>query len=62
MSGRTYDVAITGGGLAGSTLGGVLARAGRNVVIVERERHFRDRIRAEFTWPWGCAEIERLGL
>jgi 2-polyprenyl-6-methoxyphenol hydroxylase-like FAD-dependent oxidoreductase len=62
VSRRTVDVAIAGGGFAGSSLGGVLARAGLNVVIVERERAFRDRIRGEFTWPWGRKEIERLGL
>ncbi len=62
MNRRTFDVAIAGGGIAGSSLGGVLARAGLEVVIVERERAFRDRIRGEFTWPWGRKEIERLGL
>jgi 2-polyprenyl-6-methoxyphenol hydroxylase-like FAD-dependent oxidoreductase len=62
MSVRVYDVAIAGGGFAGSSLAGVLARGGLDVVIVERERKFRDRIRGEFTWPWGRAEIDRLGL
>lgn len=57
-----FDIAIAGGGLAGSSLGGVLARAGLRVVVIERERQFRDRIRGEFTWPWGRAEIDRLGL
>lgn len=62
MSTRTYDVAIAGGGFAGASLAGVLARAGLNVVVIERERKFRDRIRGEFTWPYGCADIDRLGL
>ncbi|HET9659958.1 MAG TPA: NAD(P)/FAD-dependent oxidoreductase [Thermomicrobiales bacterium] len=62
MTERTFDVVIAGGGLAGSTLGGVLARGGLQVVVIERERVFRDRIRGEFTWPWGRAEIDRLGL
>lgn len=60
--GGSFDVAIAGGGLAGSSLGGVLARGGLKVAIVERERRFRDRIRGEFTWPWGRDEIDRLGL
>lgn len=57
-----FDIAIAGGGLAGSSFAGVMARGGLKVVVIERERHFRDRIRGEFTWPWGCAEIDRLGL
>lgn len=62
MTNREFDVVIAGGGFAGSSLGGVLARGGLDVAIVERERQFRDRIRGEFTWPWGRAEIDRLGL
>jgi 2-polyprenyl-6-methoxyphenol hydroxylase-like FAD-dependent oxidoreductase len=62
MTDRLFDVVIAGGGLAGSALGGILARGGLKIVIVERERAFRDRIRGEFTWPWGCAEVDRLGL
>lgn len=62
MTDRKFDVVIAGGGFAGSSLGGVLARGGLDVAIVERERQFRDRIRGEFTWPWGRAEIDRLGL
>ena len=62
MTSKIYDVAIAGGGLAGSSLGGVLARGGLKVVIIEREKEFRDRIRGEFTWPWGRAEIDRLEL
>jgi 2-polyprenyl-6-methoxyphenol hydroxylase-like FAD-dependent oxidoreductase len=57
-----YDVIVIGGGMAGSSLGGVLARAGLSVLIIEKVRSFRDRIRGEFTWPWGVAEIERAGL
>ncbi len=62
MSDRVFDVAIAGGGFAGSSLAGVLARGGLDVIVIERERQFRDRIRGEFTWPWGRAEIDRLGL
>ena len=57
-----FDVAIVGGGIAGSTLGGVLARAGLGVLVVEKEPRFRDRIRGEFTWPWGVAEARRLAI
>ncbi len=62
MTGDHFDVAIAGGGFAGSSLAGVLARGGLSVVVFEREQRFRDRIRGEFTWPWGRAEIDRLGL
>jgi menaquinone-9 beta-reductase len=59
---RAYDVAIAGGGIAGSVLGLVLARAGLGVVIVEREAVFRDRVRGESIHPWGVAEAYRLGI
>lgn len=62
MTSPDFDVAIAGGGIAGSSLAGVLARGGLKVAVIERERHFRDRIRGEFTWPWGVAEIDLLGL
>jgi 2-polyprenyl-6-methoxyphenol hydroxylase-like FAD-dependent oxidoreductase len=48
------DVAIVGGGIAGSTLGIVLARSGVQVAVVEREARFRDRIRGEALMPWGA--------
>lgn len=59
---RTFDVIVVGGGIAGSTLGGVLARAGLGVLIVEKEERFRDRVRGETTWPYGVAEVHRLGV
>jgi 2-polyprenyl-6-methoxyphenol hydroxylase-like FAD-dependent oxidoreductase len=57
-----FDVIVGGGGIAGSTLAGVLARAGFGVLVVEKEARFRDRVRGEGTWPWGAAEARRLGL
>lgn len=59
---QIFDVIIVGGGIAGSTLGGVLARAGLGVLVIEKEPHFRDRIRGEGTWPWGVAHAHALGL
>src|SRR6476660_1160118 len=38
MSSAIYDVAIIGGGPAGSTAAALLARAGRRVVLFEREK------------------------
>jgi len=57
-----YDLAIVGGGLAGSSLGTALARTGARVLIIEREAQFRDRVRGEGVQPWGAAEARELGL
>ena len=62
MSAPVFDIVIVGGGIAGSSLGGVLARAGLGVLVVEKEGRFRDRIRGEGTWPWGVAEARQAGL
>jgi flavin-dependent dehydrogenase len=56
------DLAIVGGGLAGSSLGVTLAKAGARVLIVEREAQFRDRVRGEGMLPWGAAEARELGI
>ena len=57
-----YDLAVVGGGLAGSTLGMALAKTGARVLIVEREAQFRDRVRGEGMLPWGAAEARKLGI
>jgi 2-polyprenyl-6-methoxyphenol hydroxylase-like FAD-dependent oxidoreductase len=57
-----YDLAIVGGGLAGSSLGTALAKTGARVLIIEREAQFRDRVRGEGMQPWGAAEARELGL
>jgi menaquinone-9 beta-reductase len=57
-----YDLIIAGGGLAGSALAIVMARAGYRVLVVERERQFRDRIRGELLLAWGSREAKRLGI
>jgi menaquinone-9 beta-reductase len=62
MVAQDFDVVVAGGGLAGSSLGGVLARSGLGVLVVEKERGFRDRIRGELAWPWGHSEALRAGL
>ncbi len=56
------DVVVVGGGLAGSTLATVLARQGRNVLVLERETTFKDRVRGESMLPWGVAAARRLGV
>jgi 2-polyprenyl-6-methoxyphenol hydroxylase-like FAD-dependent oxidoreductase len=57
-----YDLVIVGGGLAGSSLGLNMARAGAKVLILDREDRFRDRVRGEGIFPWGCAEAKSLGI
>jgi 2-polyprenyl-6-methoxyphenol hydroxylase-like FAD-dependent oxidoreductase len=57
-----YEVVIIGGGVAGSALATVLARAGRAVLVLERSTVYRDRVRGELFQPWGVAEARRLGL
>jgi len=56
-----YDVAIIGGGPAGSTAGILLAQAGRRVVIVEREKFPRFHI-GESLLPYSLAAFDRLGV
>ena len=64
MAGDTtdYDLIIAGGGLAGASLAIAMASAGHRVLVVEREKQFRDRIRGELLQPWGSWEARRLGI
>jgi menaquinone-9 beta-reductase len=57
-----HDLAIVGGGIGGAALATVMARAGARVLVVERERRFRDRNRGEYVHPWGVVEARALGL
>ena len=61
-SGRCFDAIVIGGGIAGSSLAAVLARAGLDVALLERTGEFEDRVRGEALAPWGVAEARRLGL
>ena len=56
------DVVIVGGGIAGSSLATVLAREGYQVVVLERQTAYRDKVRGEVMCCWGVAELLRLGL
>ena len=56
-----YDVAIIGGGPAGSTVATLLARAGRRVIVFEREKFPRFHI-GESLLPFSMKTFTRLGL
>lgn len=57
-----YDLIIVGGGIGGSALATVMARAGRSVLLLEQTEVYEDRVRGEWIAPWGVAEVQRLGL
>jgi 2-polyprenyl-6-methoxyphenol hydroxylase-like FAD-dependent oxidoreductase len=60
--GESFDAVVVGGGLGGATAAALLAQAGIDVLVVERERMFRDRVRGEWLAPWGLLELQELGL
>ena len=48
MACTDYDLVVVGGGLAGTAIGKSMAERGARVLILEREKHFRD--------PTGCTQ------
>jgi 2-polyprenyl-6-methoxyphenol hydroxylase-like FAD-dependent oxidoreductase len=56
------DVVVVGGGIAGSSLATVMARDGYQVVVLERQTTYRDKVRGEVLVCWGVAELLRLEL
>src|SRR5919112_4033333 len=58
----TVDVAIVGGGIAGAALATVLARDGCEVLLLERQTSYRDKVRGEILVCWGVAEMLALDL
>jgi len=62
MDSHTADVVVIGGGIAGSGLASMLARAGASVTVLERTTSFPDRVRGEMWTPWGVAIADEIGL
>jgi 2-polyprenyl-6-methoxyphenol hydroxylase-like FAD-dependent oxidoreductase len=62
MPNYEYDIITVGGGLGGATLAKAMAENGARVLILERERKFKDRVRGEVIFPWGVAELQKLGV
>ena len=61
MNSGIYDVAIIGGGPAGSTAATLLAKAGRQVIVFEREKFPRFHI-GESLLPFSIQTFDRLGV
>jgi 2-polyprenyl-6-methoxyphenol hydroxylase-like FAD-dependent oxidoreductase len=57
-----YDLVTVGGGVGGAALAKAMAERGYRVLVIEREMQFKDRVRGEFVFPWGCAEAKALGI
>ncbi len=62
MASNIYDIITVGGGLGGSSLAQTMAKHGARALVVERETHFKDRVRGETLLPWGGAEAKTLGV
>ena len=62
MANLSPDIVIIGGGIGGGTMATVLAGDGLEVVVLERETTYPDRVRGEWIAPWGVAQFKRLGL
>src|SRR5262249_8133796 len=60
-AGGACDVLVIGGGPAGTTVASVLAERGRDVVVLEKDRHPRFHI-GESLLPANLPLIEKLGL
>lgn len=56
-----YDAVVIGGGPAGSTISTLLARGGRRVLLLEREKFPRFHV-GESLLPWSLPIMERLGV
>jgi 2-polyprenyl-6-methoxyphenol hydroxylase-like FAD-dependent oxidoreductase len=59
---HTVDVVVVGAGIAGSPVAKVAAERGLDVLVLERQTSYRDKVRGEVLASWGVAEARRLGV
>lgn len=57
-----YDVAIVGARVAGASLGLLLARQGRRVLLLDREEFPSDTLSTHYVHPFSIPALERLGV
>ena len=57
-----YDVVVVGAGIAGSALASVLARQGKDVLVLEQQTAYKDKVRGETLTPWGVIEARRMDV
>jgi menaquinone-9 beta-reductase len=62
MAAGSYDIITVGGGIAASAFAIVMAERGAKVLVLEREKQFKDRVRGEAIVSWGVAEANELGI
>jgi 2-polyprenyl-6-methoxyphenol hydroxylase-like FAD-dependent oxidoreductase len=62
MRSKAYDIITVGGGLGGSALALSMAKHGAKVLVLEREKQFKDRVRGEQVCSWGVADAIDLGI
>jgi 2-polyprenyl-6-methoxyphenol hydroxylase-like FAD-dependent oxidoreductase len=59
---RGYDVVVCGAGVAGLTLARILGDQGRRVLVIEREREFRDAYKGEVVQPRALEVLSSIGV
>ena len=57
-----FDVVIVGSGIAGGALATMLARGGKQVLLLERTEAYKDIVRGEWIAPWGLIDAKKAGL
>jgi 2-polyprenyl-6-methoxyphenol hydroxylase-like FAD-dependent oxidoreductase len=62
MNTQPIDVVVVGAGIAGASLAAALSAEGYEVLLLERQTVYRDKVRGEVINCWGVAELRKLGL